>query len=241
MSLGSDFLKLTNALWNVEAYNMWNPKEHLTIAYVLDRMYGTKGYDTVFNHWIGLATEEDFNTLSWDIWNAAISQAEKDRNIPREKIETYQKGKKLAERFYNAKKLSTFGVISEEYAPKWFWELFHSYISVKELARENRVIQYCISMCSMNLKQAKETFVKLYGHYDLLNEFYFFLERGRFKMHNPVTVSNQMITAKQLVETGGFSPLEAYEILIDMRENPAKALKFPLQKAERNYSGGIYG
>lgn len=223
MSKQSDFLELLTPLWNIEQFNMWNPKEHLSLAYLIDRMYDMQGYREKYAEWYTLASNKDFNEFGWTISQAIYLAAQNDPDVPKEELNKIEAFLKLYKTRYDAKKYSIFGNISEDFAPNWFWELFGGYIKIAEIKRENAIKEYLVDKCQMSPKRANDSYEKLKKHSDLLNEFYFFVQNGRFKSFYPKT--SEGFTAQQLFETTYLSPLGAYNYLIYLRENPKEALE----------------
>lgn len=119
--------------------------------------------------------------------------------------------------------MSNFGILDEDDAPDWFLEIFASYITLEELKRENSIKEYLIKECGMSRKAAQDAFDKLYKHYDLLNEFYFYVKNGRFESYYPSTAEGY--SAQQLYETTYLTPIGAYNYLIYLRESPEEALE----------------
>ena len=64
MSLGNDFLELVSLLWEIEEFDMWLPKEHGSLAYLMDRIYGTNEYVEKYDKIKLLATEKNANELA---------------------------------------------------------------------------------------------------------------------------------------------------------------------------------
>jgi hypothetical protein len=64
MSLGNDFLELVSLLWEIEEFDMWLPKEHGSLAYLMDRIYVTNEYVEKYDKIKLLATEKNANELA---------------------------------------------------------------------------------------------------------------------------------------------------------------------------------
>ena len=64
MSLGNDFMELINLLWEIEEFDMWLPKEHGSLAYLLDKLYDTDEYKEKYETMCLLANEKKSNELA---------------------------------------------------------------------------------------------------------------------------------------------------------------------------------
>lgn len=223
MSLGNDFLKLINELWDIEQFDMWNPKEHSAIAYLLDQSYSSEAYQGDYIKWLSLAQRKEFNEFAWEISQAIVNACKKDKRIGEEEIEDLEELLDWQHMDYDSKCLSGFGLVKEKYVPEWFFELFHSYIKLEETKRENMVMEYLVKKCSMTEKRARDAYDKLHTQHDILNEFYFYVRNERFVTFSPITVEG--ISAQQLHKTTYLSPIGAYNYLIYLRESPMKALE----------------
>lgn len=223
MSVQSDFLRLINELWEVEQINMWNPKAHLALAYLLDQTYGNDDYESNYAQWMQLIRDRDFNEFSWAISLACVNASKTDARIDTREIEEME-GVLLWEKSdYDQQRLARFGVVDEDYAPDWFWEMFGSYIKLEELKRETAVKAYFMKECAMSEKRAQDSYLKLYKHFDLFNEFYYFIKNDRFISYNPAIAEG--FTAQQLHEATYLTPLGAYNYMIYLRESPKEALE----------------
>ena len=198
-----EFMRLIDALWSVWEFDMWNPKEHLSVAYVMDRLDDSDDLQRICSRWISMAQDQEFNELAWNIWNKEVELSENDARIPPEQKKLYRESLVLAERMYSQNRLTVFGIISKEYAPDWFWEVFGAYIPLREEDRRLTVIQYS----------------------DLLNEFCYFIRTGNFKRLDPIVATSRKISAEQLCMTTRLTPLGAYNYMISLRETPQRALE----------------
>lgn len=222
MSLGNDFLQLIEKLWDIEQFNMWNPKEHSSLAYLLDRSADSPRYRENYEKWLLLAQNGEFNEFAWTVVQAELDACRGDERISEEEITALEDFREWLRESYEDGCLSAFGLIKEEYVPDWFFELFGTYIKLEELKREDAVTGYLMKECSMSEKRAQTNYDKLYQHYDILNEFYFYVRRGRYKSYNPIRVKGY--TAQQLEESTYLSPAGAYNYLVSLRERPEEAL-----------------
>lgn len=226
-SLGNDFLKLIDVLWEIKEFNMFNSLFHLSIAYVLDNLYDTDEYVQKYNQLFQLAQDKKFNEFSWEFTRICTDMVKKDKRTTKDDIDFYNKQLEIEEKIYKTGKLTLFGlkgiIKAEKYAPNWFFQLFHSYMPLKIQKIENTIINYLKANHSMSQERAKKSYDKLYKHLDLLNEYYHYINSKEFPSLYPKTV--QLITAKQLYETERLSALGAYNYLIYLREKPEEALK----------------
>lgn len=223
MSLGNDYLKLITELWNIEQFDMWNPKEHSSLAYLLDRSVGRSEYQKNYTRWIALAQSRDFNEFAWSISQAIVGACKEDDRISEKEIADMEKLLAWQQTDYEAMRLSGFGLVKERYVPEWFFEMFGTYMKLEQAKRENSIVEYLMNECSMSEKRARDAYNKLYGQYDILNEFYFYVRNGRFTTFSPITVEG--ISAQQLNESTYLSPVGAYNYLIYLRESPKEALE----------------
>lgn len=220
-----EFMRLIDALWSVWEFDMWNPKEHLSVAYVMDRLDDSDDLQRICSRWISMAQDQEFNELAWNIWNKEVELSENDDRIPPEQKKLYRESLALAERMYSQNRLTVFGIISKEYAPDWFWEVFGTYIPLREEDRRLTVIQYCEDNNFMTVAQAEKQYNKLEKHSDLLNEFCYFIRTGNFKRLDPIVATSRKISAEQLCMTTRLTPLGAYNYMISLRETPQRALE----------------
>ncbi len=223
MSLGNDFLQLIKVLWDVEELDMWNPREHATIAYVIEKNFDKEDYKIKYEKWITLARNKDYNEFAWCISNEVLDIYKKDPTVEQEDIDTVQKLVDLGAEFYQERTLSTFCMVNEKYVPRWFFDLFNSYFTLEEAKRENAVIKHLMTEYSMSESKARTAYDKLLRHDEILNEFYFYVKNNRFRNFNQVEVEGYL--AKQLYDTTFLKPLGAYNYLIYLRESPKEALE----------------
>lgn len=226
-SLGDDFLKLIDVLWKIKEFNMFVPLLHLSIAYVLDNLYDTNEYEQKYNQLFQLAQDKKFNEFSWEFTKICTDMIKNDKRTTKEDIDFYDRWLEIEEKMYKAEKLTFFGlkdtVKAQKYAPKWFFQLFHSYMPLKIQNIESTIINYLKFNYSMSYERAKKSYDKLYNHLDLLKEFYHYVNSEEFPILYPKTA--ELITAKQLYETKRLSVLGAYNYVIYLREKPVEALK----------------
>ncbi len=219
----NDFLTLIAELWDVEQFNMWNPEEHSALAYLFDRSFDNPNYHTEYKRWMRLARKKKFNKFAWTISKAIVSACMKDERISQSDKDNLVMLLKDQKRDCKDHCLSGFGLVEEEYVPEWFFELFEHYFGLEELKRENALVAYMENECSMSANKAKEVYQMFYDeHYDILNEFYFYVKNNRFTTFNPIAVKG--FSAQRLVESYGLSPFGAYNFLVYLRESPDAAL-----------------
>ena len=118
-----------------------------------------------------------------------------------------------------------FGIamIKEKYMPDWFFIIFPEYINVAKLKMEQDIINYCCSKEDKSIEEAKAIFELLnQGTFDMLIEFHFYVKNNKFMSFYPIVDAGH--TAKELSETLGLSPLNAYLCLRYLRKEPEKAL-----------------
>lgn len=221
MSLGSNFMELINILWDIEQFDMWIPQEHSTLAYLLDRLYDTERYEKVYNDLLSFAKRNRPNEFALRVSEEVLMAAKSDERYSAEDIEGLENILKSQRLFYDEEALSGFGIVEEKYIPKWFFELFHSYMKLEETKREVAVIRF-IEQQGYSKEQAQVLYKKLYAQYGILNELYFYIKNNRLMSFFPITVES--ISAKQLCETICKTPFEAYMFLVYLREYPEQAL-----------------
>lgn len=222
MSVGNDYLGLIAELWNMEQLDMWNPKEHSSLAYLLDRSFSQTEYPAQYAHWLSLAKSRDLNEFAWSVSQAIVLVSKQDSRISEGELADLDRLLALQRTRYMAKRLSGFGFVKDKYVPDWFFELFGAYMPLEELKRENAVIGYLKSACGMSEHRAEDAYRKLSMHDDILNEFYFYVKNRRFPSFDPVTAEG--FSAQQLVDSTYLAPLGAYNYLIYLREAPEEAL-----------------
>ncbi len=223
MSLGNDFLELIKVLWDIEEFYMWNPREHATIAYVLEKNFDKEDYKIKYDKWITLAKNKEFNEFAWCMSNEVLDIYKKDVTVDQADIDTVQKLVDWGNEFYEDKTLSTFCMVNEKYVPDWFFDLFNSYFFLEEAKRENCVVKHLMTEYNMSEQRARTSYNKLLRQDDILNEFYFYIKNNRFKNFNQIEV--ERYSAKQLYDTTYLEPLGAYNYLIYLRESPKEALE----------------
>lgn len=222
MSLGNDFLSLIDALWDVEEFNMWNPRAHSSIAYVFDRLYGSEKFSEKYSHWLMLAQTKDYNEFAWEISNATLEAYKADARISGFDVEYMEEVVASQRKLYPLKQLYVFGFVDEKYVPDWFFALFHVYMKAEEAKRDSMIMGYLTKQCDMSDKRAGEALHKLAAHFDILTEFYYFVKNRRFKKVHPITAEG--LSAQSLNESTYLSPIGAYNYLIYLREEPEEAL-----------------
>ena len=221
MSLGNDFLELVSLLWEIEEFDMWIPKEHGSLAYLMDRLYGTSEYVEKYDKIKTFATEKNANELANYISCEIVAVAQNDNTIGESDKLNLDAMLVRQRKNYEDNALTGFGIVQEKYMPNWFFEIFSGYIKLEEAKRETLILQYCKAE-QMSQEQAEEAYKKLSTQYDLLNEFYFYVKNKKFKTYYPRTVKK--LSAKHLYETICNTPLSAYLYLVYLREEPEKAL-----------------
>ena len=223
MSLGNDFLSLIELLWDIEEFDMWYPKEHSSLAYLLDRLHNTAEYEDTIIKWLIMAKRKDANNFAWSVTQTTLKVIAQDERISDEHRKKFVKWGGHQEELFNEHCMLAFGFIPEKYVPDWFFALFHTYITVAQAKRENAIINYCKEEHSMPAAEAKAAYDKLYTQYDILNEFYFFVKNKRLLSFFPLTV--ERVSAQKLVDSAKLTPLAAYNYLVYLRESPKEALE----------------
>ena len=223
MSVADDLLKLVEELWDIEQFNMWNPREHSALAYLLDGAIKENDYQEKYDKWFSLAREKKFNEFAWEISKGILEVGKADQRLTANALTSLEEAVKWQEDDYQSNCLSGFGIVNEEYIPDWFFVVFDGYMQLKEMEKKDEIIEYSIKECSMTEDEALETYNILSLHYDLLNEFYFFVQNKRFVEYEPITVDG--ISAEQLVNVSDLSPIDAYKFLIYLREYPEEAMQ----------------
>jgi len=226
---GNDFIELKDLLYEIEEIDMWIPKEHGALAYLLDKLYEKEDYEEKYLKMVSLAKEKKGQDLALMISCEIVDICKNDKNFTDEDIKNLEEMLIRQKRNYEDKVLNGFGIVPDKYIPDWFFELFHGYIKLDQLKMENAIVEHCKEQCNMSYEQAKNVFNKIRSQYDIVNEFYFYVINKKFKTFYPRTV--QGISAKQLYETICKTPLDAYLYMVYLREEPEKALKEFNEKA----------
>lgn len=221
MSLGSDFIEIIELLWDVEQFNMWIPQEHSTLAYLLDRLYNTEQYDKVYNDLLSFAKRNKPNEFALRVSEEVLKAAKLDSRYSAEDIKKLENNLVSQRMFYDEESLSDFGIVKEKYVPRWFFELFYSYMKLEETKRELAIIGF-IGQQGYSKEQSQKLYKRIYSQYDILNELYFYIKNSRLMSYYPITVES--ISAEQLCETICKTPFEAYMFLVYLREYPEQAL-----------------
>lgn len=223
MSIGQDFLALIERLWQVETLNMWDPQEHTTLAYVLDQRATTSEYDQVIRQWNALLDKKDTNQFAWSVIEQLDCCVQGDESFTQKEKEQMTRWKKAKELAYIDHCISGVGFIQENHAPSWFFQLFHVYMVAQKHKRELQVMDYLTNSCQLSQGRATASYEKLLKHPDILNEFAFYIQEGRFKECYPITA--QGYSARNLNESTKLTVLGAYNFLIYLREFPAEAVQ----------------
>ena len=143
-SLSGDFLELIRLLWKVEEFNMWEQKEHSSIAYVLDIFYGSEKYHDIYNKLYICAKNKDYNEFSLEMAKATLEAYNIDPNVDKSDI-IFAETKLTEQReMYVLKKLYVFGFVNDKYVPNWFYVLFDNYIKIEEFKRDDEIHTYLI-------------------------------------------------------------------------------------------------
>ena len=216
MNAANDYLRLINELWTIDVYHLWDPYEHLTIAYILEKFDQTKSYQEKVEYWIQLSKENKYNELAWDIISLGVSLYNADDLVSERDKSFAQQDLDFAKKAYQDNKLTFFGFVDEKYAPDWFFEVYRAHMSLKELERENRVVSYFENECGMTYEKAKKQFDDLYKYnYEILNELYYYVLKHKYYTIAPLSIGG--VTAKAIAEKEGVSVLQAYLKLIDLK------------------------
>jgi hypothetical protein len=222
MNLGNDFMELISLLWDIEQFDMWIPREHGSIAYLLDRLSLTSLYQEKYEELYALAQSKNANEFAMKATIEIFEVSKEDKRISDKDRSDLECVFAQQKRDYKDQRMFGVGIVKQKYMPDWFFELFHGYIKLEEIKREVAIINYCKSEAKMTQEEAEETYNKLDSCYDILNEFYFFVRSKKFKTFYPITEGQ--ITAQQLYETICPTPLDAYLYLIYLRKERDKAL-----------------
>lgn len=222
MSLGNDFLSLVSKLWDIEQFNMWNPKEHSSLAFLLDNLYKTPQYELKYNRMISLADEKNFNEFAWFVSKEIFDLCKSNSIFTEQEMIDLSNMMSWQELDYKENELTGYGIVPDKYIPDWFFEIFHLYINLEEEKRSRIIKEHLTNEYQMNEKKVTASLEKLSKHFDILNEFYFYAKNNRFKNFDSITAEG--ISAKQLFDTTYLSPLGAYNYLIYLRESPKEAL-----------------
>lgn len=223
MGLGNDFLAVVAELWDIEQFDMWNPDEHGALAYAFDCLYETSDFGRLFEQWLALARAKEFNELAWSISQAIVDAARADERLSPEELGEFEAQLGWQREYYDDGTLSGFAFVNEAYYPDWFFELFGVYSKMEELKRETAILACLKGEFSMSPERAEAAYKKLATHPDILNEFYFYANNGRFISFDPITAEGY--SAQGLCETTYLSPIGAYNYLIYLREHPEEALQ----------------
>lgn len=221
MNLKNDFLQLINAMWDIEQFDMWVPREHGSAAYLLDRLYYTEEYQSRYDELYSLVKNKQANEFAMKATTYIVELAQKDERYSKEDLLDLDILYKQQKEDYDNEEMFGIGIVNQKFMPDWFFELFHGYIGLEKLKIENSVIEYCQLKENKSIKEADELFEQLASAPDILNEFYFFTKNDRFTTFYPLT-ENQL-SAEELCNTIGLTPLEAYLYLVYLRNEPTKA------------------
>lgn len=174
-----------------------------------------------------MAKEKDFNEFAWAVSEAIVEAAKTDETVDDGEMARLEMQLEFQEKDYKNGDLSGFGFVKDRFFPDWFYELFGVYYVLEETKRDGAILDYLMNECGMTVLRANDTLNKLSRHFDIPNEFYFFIKNGRFASFDPITAKGY--TAQKLCETTCLSPVGAYNYLIYIREHPEEALN-DLQK-----------
>jgi molecular chaperone GrpE (heat shock protein) len=219
--LGGDFLEFIALLWEIEEFNLWNPHEHGSLAYLMDRWRLTDAYQEKVDKLRTLIHSKNASEIALYISCEIVSAAHEDDAISEADRARLDANLVIQQKNYEDGELARFGIIQKKYMPNWFFEIFSGYVTLEEARRETLILQHCKAE-QMTQEEAKEAYKKLATQWDILNEFYFYVKNKRFKTFHPRTVEG--IPAKHLYETICDTPLSAYLYLVYLREDPEKAL-----------------
>lgn len=223
MTLGNDFLNLISLMWDIERFNMWIPRQHGSVAYLLDRLILTDRYQQTYDELYALAKNGEADEFAMRATIVIMELSKADSRYSDEDMAYMERWLERQKEAYEEKRMTGVAAVRDQYIPDWFFELFHGYIKLEEIKRETDVITYFQSEGNMTREQSIAAYEELYEDcYDILNELHFFIKNGRFKAFNPTTAKK--ISAKQLYETICETPLEAYLFLVRLRKEPDKAL-----------------
>lgn len=222
MSFGNDFLELISVMWDIEQFDMWIPREHGSVAYLLDRLSLTDNYKKKYDELYALAKNKNANEFAMKATLEIVELSKMDARVSEEDIRDLELIFAQQEEDYRNQKMLGVGIVKQKYMPDWFFELFHGYITLEKLKRETAILKYCELTENKSKEEAKEIYEKLESCSDILNEFYFFIKNERFKSFYPIAEEN--LTAHILCESLDLSPLEGYLYLMFIRKEPENAL-----------------
>ena len=223
MNLGNDFLELISLLWELEEFDMWIPREHGSVAYLLDGLSQTEDYQEKYDELYSLAKRKNANEFSMKAITEIVELSRRDERYSEEDLQDIERLFEQQKKYYETQKTFGVGIVKQKYMPEWFFELFHGYIPLEKIKREDSIISYCEVKENRTAKEAEEIFERLSSCPDILNEFYFYVRNDRFKTFYPI--AEYRLTAAKLCETMGLTPVEGYLYLVFLREEPEKALK----------------
>ena len=222
MSLATDFLDLISLMWDIEQFNMWLPVHHGSIAYLLDGLYETDEYRSVYDELYALAKEKDANEFAMKATLKIAELCKADQRYTESDLADLEKRLANQKRNYDGKKMFGVAMIKEKYMPDWFFAMFEGYINLEKIKMETAVLTYCQEKENKTKEEANEIFARLNSCFDLLNEFYFYVKNGRFTTFYPITDGG--LTAEEISNTIGITPLDAYLYLVYIRKDREKAL-----------------
>ena len=222
MSIQNDYLELYHAFDELEQFNLWDPKEALTLSYILDRLYPTSRYESKIKQWKELAEDGQFNDLAWDLVQTEQELAQADPSISEKAKDYINRWASSSEKDYRNDELGQFGYVNKENAPDWFWVLYGAFTPLEEMKYETSIVKCCMEQGAMDHAQAEEIFQGISKHYDLYRELYFYSKNGRLRTWYPAHAKRQ--TAQDIIDRTGLSPIGAYRYMLYLKHQPEEAL-----------------
>ena len=223
MNLGNDFLELISLLWNLEEFDMWIPREHGSVAYLLDGLSQAEDYQEKYDELYSLAKSKNASEFSMKAVTEIVELSRRDERYSEEDLRDIERLYEHQKKYYERQMTFGVGIVKQKYMPEWFFELFHGYITLEKIKREDSVVEYCRVKENKTKEEAGQIYERLCICPDLLNEFYFYVRNERFKTFYPI--EEYQLSAQKLCETLGLTPVESYLYLVFLRTDSEKALK----------------
>lgn len=221
MSLGNDFKKIIDKLWDIERFDMCMPDNHGGLAYVLDRTYESERYSQIYNRLLALANDDTANEFAMYVCELSIELAREDASYDKEDLKLTEGYFDVSKEMYEKGTIFIFGIVHENYYPDWFYVLFGSYIPLERMKRE-LAVKNALEENGYSKEQAELLYSKLLEQDDILRELYYYVKTGKMSTFSPCTAKK--LSAQHLRETICKNPIEAYLYLVYLREYPEQAL-----------------
>ena len=224
MNLQSDFLDMIYVFNNIEEFSMYYFGYHTTLAYVMDKMYGTSDYEPTLQKWKKLAEFGDFSALAMSVMESAAKAIEADHNAT-DKQKKYTREWLEIEKInyeYDPDDVSNYAIVDTALAPDWFQTLFDEYLKVEEAEKKRAIMRCCVTEEKMAKDDAREVYQNIADDIPLLNEFYFYAKNHRLKEYKPVSICGQSV--KRIIERLECSPVSAFQYMTLMITSPFNTL-----------------